>query len=78
MEPKTYSGLRVGDRIELVAMENDPDPIGRGELGTVTRVVAFRDRERGFDQVHVAWDSGRSLGLVVPPDEVRVVANEAV
>ena len=29
---------KVGDRIELVAMPNDPDPIPSGSKGTVTNV----------------------------------------
>jgi hypothetical protein len=53
-----------GDRIRLVAMSNDPDPIPPGTTGTVTGV-----RRRGtWSQVDVAWENGRTLMLVVPPD----------
>jgi hypothetical protein len=58
-----------GDRIRLVAMPDDPNPIQPGTMGTVTVV-----RPHGtWAQVDVAWDNGRKLMLVVPPDQVEVV-----
>ncbi len=66
-----------GDRIRLVAMTDDPDPIEPGTTGTV---VAIRKCGSGRDvwfQVDVNWDNGRTLTLVVPPDEVEVVPGDA-
>jgi hypothetical protein len=58
-----------GDRIRLVAMPDDPNPIPPGAVGTVTAV-----RQHGpWAQVDVDWDNGRKLMLVVPPDEVEVI-----
>ena len=64
--------VRIGDRIRLVAMPNDPTPQQVGELGTVTGC-----RRNGGDddwfQIDVAWDNGRSLMLASPPDEFKIV-----
>ena len=57
----------AGDRIRLVRMcADDPDPIPPGSEGTVARPPTFF--QNAWD-VSVNWDNGRSLGLVVPPDQ---------
>jgi hypothetical protein len=62
-----------GDRIRLLAMTDDPDPIPPGTTGTVTAV-----RQHGtWSQVDVAWDNGRKLMLVVPPDQLEVISDAA-
>lgn len=61
--------LKTGDRIRLVSMPQDPDPIPVGELGTVQRVRDFGD----LAQVEVDWDSGRTLMLTIPDDCVAIV-----
>ena len=66
--------LQAGDRIELVAMPNDPAPIEVGARGTVRHVSTVQGiTPRPYDQVDVEWDNGRTLGLCIPPDSVRVV-----
>jgi hypothetical protein len=66
--------VREGDRIELVSMPDDPDPILPGTQGTVTwdggMVTMF---DRPYQQVSVKWDNGRTLGLAIPPDVVKVI-----
>lgn len=66
--------FEAGDRVVLVSMSDDPDPIPPGSEGTVTRTVSLEfPGEPQQEQVSVAWDSGRSLSCLVPPDElVRV------
>lgn len=59
--------LKKGDRIALVSMPEDPDPIPVGTKGTVRYVNVMTE----YTQVIVDWDIQRSLTLVVPPDEVR-------
>jgi hypothetical protein len=61
--------LKKGDRIRLVSMPQDPDPIPVGSLGTV---VAVRD-QREWTQVDVDWDNGRTLMLTIPDDCVSIV-----
>lgn len=64
--------MRPGDRIELVSMPNDPCPVPVGTQGKVTEAVHMHD----FTQYHVAWDNGRTLSLIVPPD-LAIVIEEA-
>jgi len=62
-----------GDRIRLLAMLDDPDPITPGTTGTVVSV-----RTQGtWAQVDVKWDNGQTLMLVVPPDEFEVLPGGA-
>ena len=64
--------VRIGDRIRLVAMPNDPAPQLVGELGTVT---GWRRNggDDGWFQIDVTWDNGRTLMLASPPDEFEIV-----
>ena len=64
---------KVGDRVELVDMPNDPAPIPVGERGTVQRVQSFGD---GSAHVAVAWDNGRRLNLCVPTDRFKILEVE--
>lgn len=65
--------LKIGDRIELLAMPDDPCPIPVGSQGTVETVIHVHLWSERFTQVLVKWDSGRTLSLIMPPDEVRVL-----
>ena len=64
----------VGDRIRLVSMLDDPDPIRPGTTGTVTHVSCHDWGRQSWQQISVAWDNGRTLMLVVPPDEFESVS----
>jgi len=69
-EPQTMqNGLKIGDRIRLVSMPQDPDPIPVGSLGTVVAVYDHRE----WTQVDVDWDNGRALMLTMPDDCVSIV-----
>ncbi len=59
--------FKRGDRVRLVLMTDDPDPIPAGTIGTVAGVYP----QRGWLQLDVDWDSGRSLMLSIPPDVVE-------
>jgi hypothetical protein len=65
-----------GERIRLVAMTDDPDPIPPGTTGTVRFIRQCGAGRDSWFQVDVAWDNGRTLMLVVPPDQFDVVAGE--
>jgi hypothetical protein len=64
---------KKGDRVRLVFMPNDPDPIKPGETGTVTEVVDLRWGQDKQTQVHVSWDNGRSLSCICPPDHLEII-----
>lgn len=67
----------IGDRIRLVAMHDDPDPIQAGQTGTVGGVRRF-EYPQTWHQIDVAWDNGRTLMLVSPPDRFDIIeASEA-
>lgn len=68
--------LRKGDRIRLVRMPDDPDPIVPGREGTVECLqwVHGNGAGQGFMQIAVRWDNGRRLMLNIPPDVVELVA----
>ena len=77
----SVSGFAPGDRVRLVEMPNDPCPIEAGSEGTVERVSGpfAKDGTRGFHgyfQLSIAWDSGRTLSCVVPPDRLTVIGWE--
>lgn len=64
------SELKPGERIRLVKMGDDPDPITPGTCGTVDSVV-----RHGSDWIinMKSWDNGRTLNPVCPPDVVERV-----
>lgn len=66
--------MKTGDRIEMVNMPEDPNPIPRGTQGTVTHVNPVNLGGDRFTQVSVNWDNGRTLMVVIPPDSVRVIS----
>lgn len=66
---------KVGDRIELLSMPDDPYPIEPGTTGTVTRVSDLLTYgPKPCHQVSVDWDAPRSLSLCIPPDSVRIIS----
>jgi hypothetical protein len=67
---------RIGDRIELIHMPNDPDPIPPGTQGVVTDINFRSDTDQTAklrDQISVEWDNGRSLMLIQGVDRYRVI-----
>ena len=67
---------RKGDRIRLVAMADDPDPIHPGQAGTVIGVSRHGSGRDVWHQIDVAWDDGRTLMLVSPPDTFEVISGD--
>lgn len=73
-ESQTPAGsLRPGDRIRLLSMRNDPDSIQLGAVGTVVGSRRHSTSGTVWFQIDVAWDNGRTLMLVSPPDEFEIV-----
>jgi hypothetical protein len=62
--------FKEGDRIEMVFMGNDPNPILAGTRGTVISV----DKTPWNDtQVGVKWDNGRTLSVLLPEDKIVLI-----
>jgi len=62
-----------GDRVQLVSMPEEPDPIPIGTKGT----VVFVNLAPGIGtQVEIKWDNGRTLMACLPPDLIRVIEEE--
>ena len=66
---------KPGDRIRLIAMPDDPDPIPTGEVGTVIEVRRHGDGNNVWHQVDVEWDHGRTLMLTLPPDQIEILSD---
>jgi len=69
---------RAGDRVRLVAVFYDPDPIMIGEEGTIVNVAGYGLGESHWKVLDVCWDKfpQKSYTLVSPPDIVLVTTNE--
>ena len=70
-KPK-IAGLKVGDRIRLIQMVNDPDPIPAGTIGSVTEIHIHSD----WTQIEVSWENGRSLMLASPPEMFEIIVGD--
>jgi len=58
-----------GTRIELLSMENDPNPVESGTRGTVKHVD-------DIGTLHCRFDNGRNLGVVPGEDSFRKLTDE--
>ena len=67
---------RNGDRIRLLAMPQDPDPLPPGTLGTVRTATQHGSGPDAWLQIDVEWDNGRNLMLTTPPDRFEAVGEE--
>jgi hypothetical protein len=59
-----------GTRIQLIHMSDPWHPVEPGTKGTVRLVD-------DMGTIHVNWDNGRSLGLIVGEDSFEVLKGEA-
>lgn len=60
--------LRPGDAIRLVKMPGEPEPL---PLGIEGRVIAAYPYE-SYAFIKVAWEDGRTLSLICPPDDFEI------
>jgi Domain of unknown function (DUF4314) len=67
---------RIGDRIRLVQMQDDPHPIEVGQIGTVDGINGHGHGKDAWFQIDVSWDCGRSLMLVSPPDKFEIISGD--
>ncbi len=64
----TPSKVTVGARVELGEMTGEDLP--RGLCGTVTHIAEIFDNEQ---DIGVKWDNGRTLSLIYPLDDFKVL-----
>ena len=60
-----------GTRVELVQMNDDPNPVPPGTHGTVVDVD-------GIGQIVMKWDNGRTLSLVPGVDQFRKLQEQTM
>lgn len=65
---------KEGQIVELLQMDNDPQPIPVGTKGKVLRINPMPNNEK---QIVVEWENGRTLTLIYPVDKFRVVAESS-
>jgi hypothetical protein len=63
--------MNVGDRVELISMPSDPDPVPPGTQGTVDWVGDPNMFGDNTQQIGVAWDNGRSLIMIKGIDRFK-------
>ena len=56
----------VGARVRLVRMTDPHAPVAPGAMGTVARVD-------DAGTLHMSWDDGRTLGLILGEDQFEVL-----
>lgn len=65
--------VKLGDRIRLLSMPNDPCPIEPGAEGVVAW-LGERLTNPELQQVGVLWDNGRQLILLEGIDQYEVIS----
>jgi len=58
---------KVGDRVELLEMEDTLTRLKKGDRGTVIRI------EKEEDLIWVDWDNGERLALLADIDKYKVI-----
>ena len=71
------TSLQTGDRIRMIGMPDDPDPIPPDTMGTVRSVKKHGAGRDAWMQVDVNWDNGRKLMLSMPPDCIEILSGKA-
>jgi hypothetical protein len=61
-----------GQKIRLLYMHDDPDPIPTGTEGLVLDVQHGLFGSKDV-VLAVRWDNGRALNVVLPPDRVEIL-----
>ena len=62
-----YGEEIIGKRIRLISMDNDPNPIESGSVGTIYHI--------GGGIINVRWDNGRTLGVVEGEDIYEILSS---
>jgi hypothetical protein len=60
-----------GDKIILVRMNDDPDPIPPGTKGVIENVHTVNESGKVTTIITVDWEIRRSLNVILPIDEIK-------
>lgn len=69
----TRPPCKVGDRIKLIHMPEDPCPIPAGTTGTVKGITDLFGHQTPEFQIWIDWDIKRNLSLIWPIDTFEVI-----
>jgi|APFre7841882654_1041346.scaffolds.fasta_scaffold08325_5 hypothetical protein len=64
------TGINVGDRVQLVSMNDSLTRLRSGDMGTVVDIDTQADEEI---LIWVNWDNGEHLALLSETDKYKVV-----
>lgn len=59
--------VKIGDRVELLEMEDSMTSLQKGSRGTVTKI------DEDEDLIWVQWDNGERLALLADIDKFKVM-----
>ena len=59
--------VKVGDKVELLEMEDTMTRLEKGARGTVTKI------EEDQDLIWVKWDNGEKLALLLGIDKFKII-----
>ena len=62
-----------GDTIEMINMEDDWSPIKPGTKGVVEDISTQRFSDGYEEHLDVNWEDGRTLKVIIPGDEIKIV-----
>ncbi len=62
-----------GDRIRLISIDNDPNPVMIGEEGMIVNINCHGSGGDFWEQFDVCWDNGRNLMLISPPNVFKII-----
>lgn len=63
---KSFMGFEPGDRVRMIACEDQIAPIEPGTEGTI---IAIDDA----GTLHMRWDNGRTLGVCLEEDHIEKI-----
>jgi len=63
----TEKDVKIGDRVELLEMEDSFTNLKKGDKGTVIEI------EEDQELIWVKWDNGEKLALLIGIDKYKVI-----
>ena len=63
----------IGDTIEMINMEDEVNAIPKGTKGVVNNISSHVFSGEHEEHLEVKWENGRSLKVLLPHDEIRVI-----